>query len=97
MSDGRFTVLSGQQKMLRDLGNGAVAEVVAVVLLVHDTTRQYFFNVDSLPVSARQYDATSGALVSETRGPDIDGNFFKMTYGYDGQGRITTESGWVKQ
>ncbi len=95
-NDTRLMVNTGQKK-LRDMGDGTVAEVVAAVLLVHDTTRTHFFSVDSLPVSARQYDPTTGRLVSETRGPDRDGLSFKMTYGYDAQGRITTESGWVLQ
>ena len=96
-NDVKFPVLGGQLKRLRDMGDGTYADVVAAVLLMHDTTRQYFFNLESLPVAARQYDATSGSLVSETRGPDRDGNSFKNTYGYDSQGRITTESGWVRQ
>jgi len=64
---------------------------------MHDTTRTYFFNLDSLPVSGREYDSATGNMTSETRGPDRDGNSFKITYGYDSQNRITTESGWVKQ
>jgi hypothetical protein len=94
--DSKITVNTGQQKRMRDMGDNTVAEVVCAVLLIHDTTRTYFFSLESLPVAGRTFD-TSGNMTTETRGPDRDGNLFMNTYGYDTSGRNTTESGWVKQ
>lgn len=77
--------------MFNDASGEAVA---AYVPLVMDTSGKYAFSPDSLP-AAYTYD-TSGAPLTETRGPDHRGLSFTKTYTFT-NGVLMGESAWVKQ
>jgi hypothetical protein len=76
---------------LVDIASGYVP---AFIPFAYDQSGQFAFSPDSLSVSYT-YD-TSSNLQSETRGPDLAGNYYKKTYTFT-NGQLTAESMWVKQ
>ena len=93
MADLTMSVLSGLKKLLKDIGGGAHAEVVASIPHQVDSTGAYPFNPDSLP-KAYTWNA-DGTVATITYGPDANGNSFRETYTYT-NGTLTSTSAPVK-